>query len=255
VYETDANTVQDWKMERALAYDVGMHNGDDSHYYLAKGFDVIGIDANPVQCRNCAIRFRDEIAAGRMIILNEGVGPSEGTLDFYINEVQDSLSTFAPEKLGESKTIIYSKEQLTSWKQVYVKTRKLSSIVAEYGSPTVVKLDVEHFDHLVLLDLLETHIAPPYISSEVQTIDPFCALVCMGYERFKLLDGSTVGEKFGDHEIATLDGRRIRHSFTQHSSGPLADDLPGQWLDKDEALLHLMLHGVGWIDVHARHGD
>ena len=33
--------------EQDLIYDVGMHNGDDTAYYLHKGFRVIAIDANP----------------------------------------------------------------------------------------------------------------------------------------------------------------------------------------------------------------
>ena len=31
-----------------LIYDVGMHNGSDTAYYLHKGFRVLAIEANPV---------------------------------------------------------------------------------------------------------------------------------------------------------------------------------------------------------------
>jgi len=30
-----------------LVYDVGMHTGQDTAYYLFKGYDVVAIEANP----------------------------------------------------------------------------------------------------------------------------------------------------------------------------------------------------------------
>ena len=31
---------------RRLIIDVGMHNGDDTAFYLAKGFEVVAVEAN-----------------------------------------------------------------------------------------------------------------------------------------------------------------------------------------------------------------
>jgi hypothetical protein len=40
-----------------LVYDVGMHDGEDSAYYPAKGFNVTGVDAD-APCRDlCRRRF------------------------------------------------------------------------------------------------------------------------------------------------------------------------------------------------------
>ena len=35
-------------MEKNLIYDVGMSNGDDTAYYLHRGFRVVAIEANPL---------------------------------------------------------------------------------------------------------------------------------------------------------------------------------------------------------------
>jgi hypothetical protein len=48
-----------------LIYDVGMNNGDDTAYYLSRGFRVIAIEASPVMVedasRRAGNRSRDAI--------------------------------------------------------------------------------------------------------------------------------------------------------------------------------------------------
>ncbi len=34
-------------MERDLVFDIGVNNGEDTAYYLRRGFRVVGVDANP----------------------------------------------------------------------------------------------------------------------------------------------------------------------------------------------------------------
>jgi hypothetical protein len=83
-------------------------------------------------------------------------------------------------------------------------------------------------------------------------IDVFCHLVAMGYRKFKLVVGSTVHVDFRNHQICTIDGESKRFSFKRHSSGPFGDDIPGPWLNQEEAFDQLLAHGLGWIDIHAR---
>ena len=230
---------------RPLVYDVGMNNGDDAAYYLRKGYDVVGIDAHTGLCAQCEVRFKDEIAQGRMRILNVGVGAQEGTLEFYQNDLEDPISTFQPKRWTDR-----------SWKApVPVAVRKLSSIIREVGEPYFVKIDVEFLDHLVLIDLLRAGILPKYISAEAQLIDVYCALVTMGYESFKLVEGATIPQTFRDRPLQALDGSTFRHEFSAVSSGPFAEDLPGDWLNKDQALRRLLEIGLGWIDLHGRRDD
>ncbi len=67
-----------------LIYDVGMNNGDDTAYYLAKGFRVVAIEADPFLVQDVSPRFQQEITAGRLTILNVGVSDAEGTFPFYV---------------------------------------------------------------------------------------------------------------------------------------------------------------------------
>ena len=43
-----------------LIYDVGVHRGEDSAYYLAKGYRVRAFEANPDLVAGCRTRFADD---------------------------------------------------------------------------------------------------------------------------------------------------------------------------------------------------
>ena len=53
-------------MDPKLVYDVGMHRGDDTAYYLHKGFRVVGVEANPAMADHLRGRFKSEIATGAL---------------------------------------------------------------------------------------------------------------------------------------------------------------------------------------------
>ena len=53
-----------------LVFDLGMHDGTDTEYYLKKGFRVVGVDANPRLTNSVRERFRSEIADKRLFVEN-----------------------------------------------------------------------------------------------------------------------------------------------------------------------------------------
>lgn len=236
------------KRSRPIIYDVGMNNGDDSDFYLKKGFDVVGIDANPKSCASCEERFAREIRAGRMRVLNVGVGEVEEERPFFVNP-DDPLSTFLPDEWERGER---DWRPSNDWTSVMIRIQKLSSIIREYGDPFYVKIDVEHFDHLVLYDLLWEGIAPPYISVEAQTIDVYCILVAMRYEEFKVQRGCKISTANSNRVFHDLSGQPFAHQFSSLSSGPFGEDVPGSWLNKLDGLSSLLDVGLGWVDLHAR---
>jgi hypothetical protein len=40
-------------MNQALVFDIGLHNGDDTSYYLDLGYRVVGVEANPLLASRC----------------------------------------------------------------------------------------------------------------------------------------------------------------------------------------------------------
>ncbi len=229
-----------------LIYDVGMNNGDDTAYYLKKGCRVVAIDANPQLCAEAQIRFSESISNGLLEVLNVGLTDQEGVAEFSINTHEHAISTFAPHKFAAMDWVTQD------WTKVNVSTTRLSKIVQEYGNPWFIKIDVEFYDTIVLLDLLRERVLPPLISVEVQELTSFYALACMGYSQFRIVPGDTMHLKYGDRSIKKCDGTVVRHSFERSSSGPFDDDLPDPWIDGIDAIKGLLKLGVGWVDVHAR---
>ena len=70
--------------EPGTIYDLGMHNGDDTEYYLAKGYRVIAVEANPLLCAEAEERFAETIAAGRLRVLNLAIAETSGEAEFYV---------------------------------------------------------------------------------------------------------------------------------------------------------------------------
>lgn len=225
---------------RPLVYDVGMNNGDDVEYYLAKGLRVIGIEANEDLCRLCTSRFANDISSGNLKIIQRAVGPAEGEANFFINNREHVRSTLVPQDTEDG-----------TWSCSPIQISKLSSIIRQNGEPFYVKIDVEFMDHVILKDLSENKIIPPYISSESHVIDVFRELICMGYEYFNLIDGASVYKKFHHHRIALIDGGTAIFDFPSHSTGPFGDDIPEPWLNQNQLLQKLMAVGLGWKDIHA----
>ena len=45
-------------VDRSLIFDVGCNDGQDSDFYLKKGFRVVAVEANPALCEGLRLAFR-----------------------------------------------------------------------------------------------------------------------------------------------------------------------------------------------------
>src|ERR1035437_3085937 len=109
-----------------LIYDVGFNHGEDTAYYLSKGFRVVAIEANPVLADAGSSRFRGEIREGRLTLLNVGVGPQHGAFDFYVNDDSDGFSSFVRE---------VGTRDGTRFHVIQVESVPFSTILREHGCP------------------------------------------------------------------------------------------------------------------------
>lgn len=264
-----------------LAYDVGVHNGDDTGYYLHLGYRVVAVEANPAWAQRVRERFGDEVAEGRLEVLNVAVGPEPGEVDFHVSEQNDawaSLETDIPSRGGSYRTI-------------RVPARRFEDILAEHGVPEHLKVDIEGFDRLCL-EGLGPETRPRFVSVEMDhaTGDRDIALLAgLGYDRFACIrqnDFAAIRPESVRRlvELRRRRGplrtflvravRRVRRMllpprdgdwrFGHGASGPTGPRLPAEaWMSADEALevwraLHkadgdLGAGGVGeWFDMHAR---
>jgi FkbM family methyltransferase len=260
-------------MQPDLIYDVGVNDGTDTAYYLSRGFRVVGVECSPVLVEKLRERFRQEIADGRLVLLDVGVASENGDMEFWMSD-QHEWSSF--------DRAIASRNG-TPHRAVMVRTRRFSEVLAEQGVPLFCKIDIEGHDRLCL-EGMTRETAPRSLSIEMnhasgdQDIE---LLRDLGYTRFKIVSQVTLHQSnplltYLGYALPKRLGRVVQRTarklfgvervgdweFKHGSSGAFAEDTPGPWHDANWALrrwrfLHdldrrFAAKGLGdWFDVHA----
>jgi FkbM family methyltransferase len=227
-------------MDDRLIYDVGVHVGDDTAYYLARGFRVVGIEADPLLAEQLKARFAAEIARGRLTLLNVGVAERDGEAQFWVSE-RPLWSSFSREMATRDGLGAYP---------VSVRTTTLGSIMETYGTPFYCKIDVEGFDRVCVQSLRAGHV-PRYLSIEFDArhgAEDIGLLRGLGYRGFKIVSQVTRAQPspalmslatclpYRAGVLLRAAERRFRGvtsigdwSFGGESSGPFGDETPGRW--------------------------
>jgi FkbM family methyltransferase len=240
-------------MQQDLIIDLGAHNGDDTGYYLQKGFRVVAVEANPILAAQISGRFPRAVRDGRLTVLNVGIAGQAGTLTFWVNEDQSVWSSFDRGLGGRHGSPCHA---------VDVWCLPLDTVIREHGVPYYLKIDIEGYDR-VCLDSLQAGHCPRYLSCEVTHVDGLIErLDDLGYRRFKLVNQSTYtdaipvfDDQLGFRALRKLcvlapavkwflpDGLRSDfdtftpdrgYRFPQGSSGPFGEETYGPWRAKDE---------------------
>mgnify|MGYP001182874807 FL=1 len=230
---------------KKIIYDIGSNNGDDIPYYLLKSDLVVAIEANPQLCNLINQRFKSEIDQGKLVVEN-CVVQNESSLSvvpFYIHKTHHVLSQFPKPR------------DLENFVEKKLPSKNIIKIIEKYGNPYYIKIDIEHSDHKILKEILDSKIIPNYISCESHHIEIFATLLnSQNYKSFKLVDGITVEKKYLNHEIHTNSGIQ-NYSFPNHSAGPFGNDISGPWMTPNNFFQLLGLVGLGWKDIHASRVD
>jgi len=227
-------------MNPNLIYDVGMHNGDDTAYYLFRGYSVVAIEANPLLVEAGRQRFAAEIAAGRLTILPVGITAEPGTNTFWVNEVHSEWSSFVKGMGCRDGTPCHAIE---------VSCVRFGDVLAEHGVPYYLKVDIEGLDALCL-KALDPADLPPYVSAEGNYLGTLCEMYSAGYRGFKLVNQTECWKCQSTAEW----------EFPGGSSGAFGEDAPGEWEDL-ETTAYTWLHfrmghfdrgrlTEGWYDFH-----
>ena len=170
-------------MSGKLIYDVGAYDGTDTAYYLSLGYNVLAIEADPALAERLRVKFCDAVRAGTLQVLHCGVTESDGERPFYIcPKMQDWNSFDRNWATSRGMEVV----------EVSVPTRRFESILAEYGVPTFLKVDIEGLDGLCI-KALNAQLAPRFVSFEAsrKDIDLIVHLRAIGYQKFALIDQYT----------------------------------------------------------------
>jgi FkbM family methyltransferase len=232
-----------------VIYDLGANQGDNIPYYLLKADKVVAVEANPTLCTLISERFAEEILAGSLVVENCVVTEDDipSTVDFYVHRSNSVLSQFPKPQ----SNVIHN------FDRVSLPSISAPVIIRRHGSPWFIKIDIEHFDHVVLKTLFHAGIYPDYLSAESHCVDVFALLIAEGrYSAFKLVDGVSVAACFHDCLIRDFHGdSEVRYSFPFDSAGPFGNDIPGGWMTSSNFLRKLAFENLGWKDIHVSRVD
>jgi FkbM family methyltransferase len=279
----DVTIIKDASKVTELVFDIGMHDGNDTAYYLARGYNVVAVEANPALCATAEQRFAAEIAAGRLTIVNVGITDQAGQLEFWISE--KSVWSSFDKNLATSAGVAAS--------AIVVRTIRFSELLRAYPAPLYIKIDIEGNDSLCIHDLAQCSALPAFVSFEGHdnATRDMRLLASLGYEGFKCVRQCDWREITSTNMSMQRNLRRLMASVSRHrraqnilqaihyrrprrgewkfefgSSGPLGRELPGRWMTCDEAVdvwkyEQAVMRDFNdgpfgeWFDIHAASTD
>ena len=268
-----------------LIYDIGMHEGEDSKFYLLKGFRVVAVEADPDLCTAAAERLHEFTETGQLTIVNRAIAPTPGRLTFYRSE-RSGWSTVVRQRAKNIAARGVLSEEIT------VEAMTLADLVCSYGVPYYMKIDSEGMDRAAVQSLAATELRPRYLSMEISFAHnptfaavkaDFEALAQLGYNGFKIIDQRTVPQQLPPDPPAA--GQYVPYRFLNGESGLFGEETHGEWLTINEALaafrrlkrsmwIQVLLYrwqraylfynaiiyrlsgrypNFGWYDIHAKH--
>jgi FkbM family methyltransferase len=230
-----------------LIFDLGMSEGNDTAFYLAKKFRVIGVEPDVAMFAQLSERFADDIAAQNLKIYNCAASEHAGEItEFFHHHQYQGISS-----LCNTRTE-FAEGSYTAYK---VLTIDWHSLTAKHGVPYYAKIDIERHEREFLRGMAGALILPPYISVECFWFEAIERLQSLGYRAFQLIDQNPPGG-FALPAIQR-EGAAITWSAWDHTSGPFGRDLPeNNWLSfEDFKTLWQKIRpdqAATWYDCHAR---
>ena len=270
-----------------LVYDIGMGDGDDSLFYLLKGFRVVAVEADPSLCDAARVRLRAFIEKGQLTIVNRAVVAKAGPATLH----RSSTPGWGTVVENWHR---YNVAHGVAADSIVVDGATLAELVKVDDPPFYLKIDIEGMDRAALDSLAATTVRPRYISIETSfersptmasISSEFATLAKLGYDRFKIVDQARVPEQVPEKPARM--GKYIPYTFTDSASGMFGEEAPGEWQSAHAALLSfrqlcrkhwlpLLLHrktrlyphyvgimvrlfghspNLGWYDIHAKHSS
>ena len=249
-------TINEMNFVPDLLFDLGMHRGYDTKFYLDKGFRVIGLEANPEMVDSARATFAQAISDSKLIVVDRALWSVDNvSVPFFLNPVKDDWSSAFKgwaEKGGHQTT------------EICVRTITLGRLFEYYGIPYYIKCDVEGADEIFVRQLVADRRRPPFVSIEATSLDALALLYSAGYDRVQIINQAL--NAFVKPPNPPREGGFVPMQFHGHMSGLFGLELdPDRWIDfasaadrylrfrqlsaKDELLAH------GWLDFHVTNSE
>jgi FkbM family methyltransferase len=240
-----------------------MFDGSDSRYFLDEGHRVVAVEANPELAGKARQEFQDDIAGGRLTVLNFALADEPGEIELVLCGDDLGASSIFGDKIAHRKP----------FGTLTVPTITFAQLVGQFGVPDYVKVDIEGADRHCILAMGRDN-RPRYLSFEADhDLEELMAhMASIGYRQFKLIGQCSFLELGNERSLGHRSRRKLMRwlGFDQplsvrragrwfrlmHSSGPAPWVSDGNWYSAAILLSkwnHARRHNQlsGWYDVHA----
>lgn len=217
-----------------LIFDAGAHQGEDTEFYLRKGFRVVAIEASPRLAAALDQRFAAEIASGRLVVIQAAIAEHNGRVNFFENTRNSVWGTIRPDWAERNSRVGAPS------RRIEVDGITFDTLLHRFGIPYFLKVDVEGADMLCLEALRSFAAKPRYVSFEStktswkELVAEFDLLRSLGYHRYKVVPQHTVETQVPPSPAR--EGRYVEHRFPAGASGQFGAEAPGEWVDRARAL-------------------
>ena len=209
----------EFKQNEKLIFDLGFHLGEDASHYLASGFNVVAIEADPNLYRLGLKSFSKAINEQRLTLINAAAVSRaqrlrQPQISFFPHS-QNSLWGSVDIDFVHRNTYIHKSPHEPA---ITIDTISLEEVVEKYGCPIFLKIDIEGMDAEVVEDLDRLPAIPEFVSWETgkkslfQVLHTHLRLFGLGYRKFRI-----VQQMFRSFD------------FPPHSSGPMPSRHPSKW--------------------------
>lgn len=217
-----------------MIMDVGMHLGEDTQFYLDKGFRVVAIEAHPRFVADNRVKFANYIEEGLLAIVPLAIAEKDGVVPFYLFPEKSDWGTldrgYAQRNIGRG----------TEYKIVEIPSVTFQSILERHGIPYYLKIDIEGADILCIKALHHFTERPRFVSFEAElvgfesTFEALSHLYVLGYRRFKIVNQAIHWQRRCPDP--PREGKYVDAKFTDTMSGPFGEEAPGDWKPIEETL-------------------
>jgi FkbM family methyltransferase len=215
-----------------LIYDVGLHKGEDTDFYLRKGFRVIAFEADPDLSQQCKIRFREAIDSGKLVIiegaiLDANTIATKNTVQFFKNDKNSVWGTVNANWADRNAKFGCPSKVLEIATVDFVATLK------KYGIPHYLKVDIEGCDMICINALKVFENRPDFVSIETDTSSfrnfkhEIETLADLGYGYFQMVEQSIVPNQAVPNP--PKEGNYVPYHFEEGCTGLFGLELGGEW--------------------------
>lgn len=181
-----------------LVFDIGAHVGDRIRAFRRLGARVVAVEPQPVLVKTLKFFYGRDLD---IVIEAMAVGREAGTVSLKLNVANPTISTASDEFISAAAGS--PRWQAESWpKSVQVPVTTLDRLIAQHGTPTFAKIDIEGFEAEALAGLTNPVSALSFEFTTLQRDVAASALarcIELGYRRFNAALGESQIFVFAQH--------------------------------------------------------